>query len=100
MTLAKSFLHLERAFYTQAIVDIEEAATRLGWTESMDCLPWAYLCAKVDGFKAEVQRLRGALAELADLDCTYGDGCPERWGSHECCIGCKARRALAFDAMK
>lgn len=45
---------------------------------------------------ALVERLRDALADFADRDCHYGDGCPPFAGTrHGTCDPCKARAALA-----
>ena len=45
--------------------------------------------------RAEVERLREALQEIAEGDCYYGDNCPSNAGTrHGTCTECKARQAL------
>lgn len=37
----------------------------------------------------------GALRDIAEHDCPYGDDCPRFGSNHGVCVGCRARRALA-----
>lgn len=39
--------------------------------------------------------LRSALSDLAEGDCSYGDGCPAFGSRHGQCCSCKAREALS-----
>jgi len=48
-----------------------------------------------DEARAEVERLREALQEIAEGECYYGDNCPSNAGTrHGTCTECKARQAL------
>lgn len=48
-----------------------------------------------DAANARAEKAEAALRDLADLDCSYGDGCPPFGTGHGQCVGCKAREALA-----
>ncbi len=45
-------------------------------------------------YRAENERLRGGLKDIAEHDCAYDDGCPDFGSRHGRCVGCVARRAL------
>ena len=48
-----------------------------------------------DEARAEIERLREALQEIAEGECYYGDNCPSNAGTrHGTCTECKARQAL------
>lgn len=44
--------------------------------------------------RAEVERLRDVLKDLAEGDCAYGDNCPTFGSRHGQCYVCKARAPL------
>ena len=45
---------------------------------------------------ADLERALAGVRELADeMECTYGDNCPDFGSRHGRCIGCKLHRALA-----
>lgn len=44
--------------------------------------------------QARYEILLGTLKDLADLDCTYSDGCPVFGTKHGRCVGCIAREAI------
>lgn len=57
-------------------------------------------CPLCESYENE-QRLRAALEDIAERDCSYGDGCPDFAGTrHGQCIACKAREALKNETQK
>jgi len=77
---------------------LREALAALEWQAAMTKAlseSQERLAQEVKEARAEVERLREALQEIAEGDCYYGDNCPSNAGTrHGTCTECKARQAL------
>ena len=79
------------AAITEAAKERDEALESLRVARSDVACLWE----ERDEARAEVERLREALQEIAEGDCHYADNCPPNAGTrHGTCTKCKARQAL------